>query len=98
MATKPSISYVEPPPKQYLTGPISSTYLYLDDPNAMCSAVLGAIPSKGKEASSKYQGCYIPTSDLIVLPNQNDSMSDRSYLALKTHEEAHARGWRHGED
>lgn len=86
---------VEPPPPQFASGPTLSGHTRerdFDDPFALqryCARFLGA-PKRGY-----YQACYIPVLDEVVLPDAQAWPSRAEREALKAHEWAHARGWRH---
>lgn len=86
---------VEPPPARYAEGPSlygqtrERTFSRSEEVQRVCSFYLGR-PARGY-----YQACYIPAMDLIVLPDARAWPSAREREALRAHEWAHARGWRH---
>ena len=77
---------IEKPQAGYSRGDYSAVIANVADPNKMCETLLGPIEGK------VFNGCYVPSIDLIVLPYDDGS---QYYDDLKAHEEAHARGWRH---
>ena len=86
---------VERPPPQYRSGPTQygeTRERTFSDPRrlqAFCNFYLGP-PPRGY-----YQACYIPALDLVVLPDRRAWPSAAERAALREHEFAHARGWRH---
>lgn len=76
-------SGVEKPPLEYQSGSISSTYVYSNHVNKLCSEKLGRLYN-----GQYFEACYVPGEDLIILPTH-------WWPELKEHEEGHARGWRH---
>jgi hypothetical protein len=86
---------VEPPPARYASGPTlygATHERAFSDPFALeryCDFYLGR-PSRGY-----YQACYIPALDEVVVPDARAWPSGAEREALRAHEWAHARGWRH---
>jgi hypothetical protein len=86
---------VEPPPARYASGPTlygATRERTFSDPFSLqhyCDFYLGRPPS------GYYQACYIPALDEVVLPNERAWPSGAERQALRAHEWAHARGWRH---
>ncbi|MCR5876463.1 hypothetical protein LRS10_21340 [Phenylobacterium sp. J426] len=60
-----------------------------EDVHRFCSEHL-SVPSQGV-----YYACYIPALDLVVLPSARAWPDKAGRKALRVHEWAHARGWRH---
>lgn len=86
---------VELPPLQYASGPTqygATVERTFSDPRrlqAFCNFYLG--PPRG----GYYQACYIPAMDMVVVPDHRAWPNARERAALRAHEWAHARGWRH---
>ena len=86
---------IEPPPAQFAAGPTQSgrtTERVFEDAKelqAFCNAHLGR-PSEGF-----YEACYVPRLDLVAVPGPQAWPDAASREALREHEWAHARGWRH---
>lgn len=80
---------VQVPPERYDHGPLPGglRYLYVDaaDVGSICQA-------HGDLAeASDILACYVFAEKLIILPTR--ASDPLIFLALKRHEEAHARGW-----
>lgn len=100
MAGEPSvrlrlINGDEPPPAQYLRGPtatgrtVERAFDSRKALHAFCSRHLGE-PSQGS-----FYACYVPAIDLVAVPSAKAWPDDGQREALRAHEWAHARGWRH---
>jgi hypothetical protein len=91
-----AVRAVEPPPSQYASGPtqygatVERTFSNPEELEAFCNLYLG------RPASGYYQACYIPALDTVAIPDKRAWPSAREREALREHEWAHARGWRHG--
>jgi hypothetical protein len=87
---------VEASPPQYASGPTQDGVVVerrFSSPQAVqafCNFYLGR-PARGY-----YQACYIPAMDTVALPDEHAWPSKVEREALRAHEWAHARGWRHG--
>lgn len=81
---------IEAPPAEFDTGELVRVeYVATARPDIVCRALLG-----DDKQTASYMGCYVPAMRTIVLPTWGDP---KWRAALKRHEEAHARGWRHGQ-
>lgn len=86
---------VEPPPPAFAAGPPLGGPAHektFSDPfqlQTYCNAFLGRPPH------GYYQACFIPILHEIVLPDARAWPSAAERQALRAHEWAHARGWRH---
>ena len=91
---------VEAPPAIYAQGPTltgRTRELQLnsvDAVNYVCSVLLHA-PARTSEQGGYYTGCYAPALDIVVLMQPSAWPSRREWEAIRVHEWAHARGWRH---
>lgn len=87
---------VEAPPAEYdgQPGDVAGITEHLLDSKGevdrLCRAKLGAQLAEGEY----FRACYVPTEGLIVLPSRR-AVSGDEQRALRSHEWAHARGWRH---
>lgn len=70
------------PPAQYANCTPVAVYVHTEDADNLCASYLGRVTGK------KYQGCYVPATNTIILPL-------KPWPRLVRHEEAHACGWRH---
>ena len=88
---------VEAPPARFASGPPlfgpthERTFSDPFDLQRYCNLFLGR-PERGY-----YQACFIPTLNEVVLPDAHAWPSRAEREALRRHEWAHARGWRHSE-
>jgi hypothetical protein len=107
-ATTPSFALtfervVEPPPAIYAQGPTLTGRTYeirLDSVEAVdqvCRTLLHGLP-QGAYKGAYYMGCYNPRLDAVILMQPKAWPSRREWEAIRAHEWAHARGWRHRRD
>lgn len=86
----------EAPPPECRTGVVSSTRLFVSDPNTACLSLLGR-----PTGERHYQGCYVPFANLAILPRDCDESHGRigsSCRVLVDHEDCHAQGYVHVEN
>ena len=90
---------VEPPPELYRAGPTqtgATSEIRFGDfkrIDHLCRTWRVAASQAGAVI-----GCYIPALDKVVLPAEGAWGSPTDLAALRAHEWAHARGWRHRAD
>jgi len=83
------------PPVRYLSGPtatgrtVERAFDSRKDLHAFCSQHLGRPPQ------GTFYACYVPAIDLVAVPSAKAWPDDAEREALRSHEWAHARGWRH---
>lgn len=85
----------EAPPARYLSGPTASgrtverVFDRRKDLHAFCSRHLGEPPQ------GRFYACYVPALDVVATPSAEAWPDAAQREALRLHEWAHARGWRH---
>lgn len=83
----------EAPPAECLTGTATAVRIFANNPDRTCYAMLG-----GLEAGRRFQGCYVPAANVVVLPRDCDESKGRvgsSCRVLVAHEDCHAKGYVH---
>lgn len=92
---------IEPPPPQYASGP-TQTGKTTETPNLTPEQVAWLCSLYGTESSHQAKGsllaCYAPRIDQVILPAAKYWPSSDELDQLRSHEYAHARGWRHNDD
>lgn len=78
---------IEAPPVEYTQCEHTSTVEIVSNPNYNCREVLGYLGP-----NQIYLGCYVPWTNTIVMPPNDNSEWWQELLA---HERAHECGWRH---
>lgn len=84
-----------PPPAPWNSGPYTAPWVYVMDPNKDCAKALQPLA-----APRRYQACYVPSMNVIIISRDCDPSGGRIgpvCKALRTHEEGHARGGAHDE-
>lgn len=83
------------PPPRYLSGPTltgRTVEVAFDSRKALrafCNQHLG------KPAAGAFYACYVPALDVVAVPSARAWPDAAEREALRAHEWAHARGWRH---
>lgn len=91
---------VERPPDIYQQGPtltgrtMEFRLKAVAEVDRACRAMLGGLP-EGGPGREYYWACYIPKLDMVLLVDPQSWPSHREWEAVRAHEWAHARGWRH---
>ena len=94
---------VEPPPPAYAQGPTRTGRTYeirlntVEAVDYVCRTMLHGLPQGAREGDY-YMGCYNPRLDAVVLMQPKAWPSRREWEEIRSHEWAHARGWRHRKD
>jgi hypothetical protein len=94
---------VEPPPPLYATGPTQTGRTWemrmksVEQVDFLCRSMLHGLP-QGVRKGAYYMSCYNPKLDAVIIMDPKAWPSRREWEAIRAHEWAHARGWRHKAD
>lgn len=91
---------IELPPDEWIDRPYlygTPNYLQFDDMDKLRAYCLSYSPTDYRTTRNAV-ACYVPQWNVVVTPTEKAWPYPKEIEAMRTHEEAHAKGWSHYED